>query len=26
VPSASFMERQIKAGVFMKLDRAKLTN
>ncbi|MDH4105956.1 MAG: polyamine ABC transporter substrate-binding protein [Gammaproteobacteria bacterium] len=26
VPSASFMERQIKAGVFMKLDRSKLTN
>ncbi len=26
VPSASFMERQIKAGVFQKLDRAKLTN
>jgi putrescine transport system substrate-binding protein len=26
VPSASFMERQIKAGVFMKLDRAKLSN
>jgi putrescine transport system substrate-binding protein len=26
VPSASFMERQIKAGVFRKLDRAKLTN
>ncbi len=26
VPSASFMERQIKAGVFRKLDRAKLSN
>jgi putrescine transport system substrate-binding protein len=26
VPSASFMERQIKAGVFMKLDRSKLGN
>ncbi len=26
VPSASFMERQIKAGVFRKLDRAKITN
>jgi len=26
VPSASFMERQIKAGVFMKLDRSKLSN
>ena len=26
VPSASFLERQIKAGVFMKLDRAKLPN
>jgi putrescine transport system substrate-binding protein len=26
VPSASFMERQIKAGVFRKLDRSKLTN
>ena len=26
VPSASFMERQIKAGVFQKLDRAKITN
>ena len=26
VPSASFMERQIKAGVFQKLDRSKLTN
>jgi len=26
VPSASFLERQIKAGVFMKLDRSKLTN
>jgi putrescine transport system substrate-binding protein len=26
VPSASFMERQIKAGVFQKLDRAKLPN
>ncbi len=26
VPSASFMERQIKAGVFQKLDRAKLSN
>jgi putrescine transport system substrate-binding protein len=26
VPSASFMERQIKAGVFQKLDRSKLPN
>lgn len=26
VPSASFMERQIKAGVFRKLDRPALTN
>jgi putrescine transport system substrate-binding protein len=26
VPSASFLERQIKAGVFMKLDKAKLPN
>jgi putrescine transport system substrate-binding protein len=26
VPSASFLELQIKAGVFQKLDRAKLTN
>ncbi|RPI16879.1 MAG: polyamine ABC transporter substrate-binding protein [Lysobacterales bacterium] len=26
VPSASFLERQIKAGVFQKLDRSKLTN
>jgi putrescine transport system substrate-binding protein len=26
VPSASFMERQIKAGVFAKLDRSKLGN
>ena len=26
VPSASFMERQIKAGVFGKLDRSKLAN
>jgi putrescine transport system substrate-binding protein len=26
VPSASFMERQIKAGVFQKLDRSKLAN
>ena len=26
VPSASFMERQIKAGVFRKLDRSKLPN
>ena len=26
VPSASFLERQIKAGVFRKLDRSKLTN
>ncbi len=26
VPSASFMERQIKAGVFMKLDKSKLPN
>jgi putrescine transport system substrate-binding protein len=26
VPSASFMERQIKAGVFQKLDKSKLTN
>jgi putrescine transport system substrate-binding protein len=26
VPSASFMERQIKAGVFQKLDKAKLKN
>ena len=26
VPSASFLERQIKAGVFMKLDRSKLPN
>ena len=26
VPSASFMERQIKAGVFRKLDRAKITH
>lgn len=26
VPSASFLERQIKAGVFQKLDKSKLTN
>ena len=26
VPSASFMERQIKAGVFQKLDRARIPN
>jgi putrescine transport system substrate-binding protein len=26
VPSASFMERQIKAGVFRKLDRSKIAN
>jgi putrescine transport system substrate-binding protein len=26
VPSASFLERQIKAGVFQKLDRALLSN
>jgi putrescine transport system substrate-binding protein len=26
VPSASFVERQIKAGVFHKLDRAKIPN
>jgi len=26
VPSASFLERQIKAGVFRKLDRSKLSN
>lgn len=26
VPSASFLERQIKAGVFQKLDREKLSN
>lgn len=26
VPSATFLERQIKAGVFMKLDRSKLPN
>lgn len=26
VPSASFMERQIKAGVYQKLDKSKLTN
>ncbi len=26
VPSASFLERQIKAGVFRKLDRTKLSN
>ncbi len=26
VPSANFMERQIQAGVFMELDRSKLTN
>jgi putrescine transport system substrate-binding protein len=26
VPSASFLERQIKAGVFSKLDRSKLSN
>ena len=26
VPTAAFMERQIKAGVFRKLDRAKLPN
>jgi putrescine transport system substrate-binding protein len=26
VPSASFLERQIKAGVFMKLDKAQLPN
>ena len=26
VPSAGFLERQIKAGVFMKLDKSKLTN
>ncbi len=26
VPSASFLERQIQAGVFMKLDKSKLPN
>lgn len=26
VPSANFMERQIQAGVFLQLDRTKLTN
>ncbi len=26
VPSASFLERQIKAGVFLKLDKTKLPN
>ncbi|MEP7314630.1 MAG: polyamine ABC transporter substrate-binding protein [Pseudomonadota bacterium] len=26
VPSASFLERQIKAGVFQKLDKAKIPN
>jgi putrescine transport system substrate-binding protein len=26
VPSASFLERQIKAGVFQKLDRSKIPN
>jgi len=26
VPGANFLERQIKAGVFQKLDRTKLTN
>jgi len=26
VPSASFLERQIKAGVFQQLDKSKLTN
>jgi putrescine transport system substrate-binding protein len=26
VPSASFLERQIKAGVFLKLDKSKLPN
>jgi putrescine transport system substrate-binding protein len=26
VPSASFMERQIKAGVFRTIDRSKITN
>jgi putrescine transport system substrate-binding protein len=26
VPSASFLERQIKAGVFQKLDRARIPN
>ena len=26
VPSASFLERQIKAGVFMQLDKSKLPN
>ncbi len=26
VPSASFLERQIKAGVFQKLDRSRLSN
>ena len=26
VPTAGFLERQIKAGVFMKLDRSKLKN
>jgi putrescine transport system substrate-binding protein len=26
VPSASFMQRQIQAGVFRKLDKSKLTN
>ena len=26
VPSGSFLERQIKAGVFMKLDRSKFAN
>ncbi len=26
VPSANFLERQIKAGVFLKLDKAKLPN
>ena len=26
VPSASFLARQIKAGIYMKLDRTKLPN
>ena len=26
VPGANFLERQIQAGVFMELDRSKLTN
>lgn len=26
VPSASFMARQIQAGIFQKLDKSKLTN